>query len=74
MLVHRFRELLEAPKPCPAEMLAGSGAAFAPCPLMLTIWPGQQAQVEYLYRLAYEQAQAQVAAARRQRWQGYSLN
>jgi len=34
----------------------------------------QQAQVEYLYRLAFEQAQAQVAQARPTLWPAFSLN
>jgi hypothetical protein len=36
-----------------------SGFVAVPCPAF-TMWPIQQAQTDYLYRLAFEQAQAQV--------------
>jgi hypothetical protein len=74
MLVHRFRELFEASEPIPAMTAAGHSAAFVACPVHFAMSPVQQAQTEYLYRLAFEQAQAQVAQARRSRWSAYSLN
>jgi hypothetical protein len=74
MLAHRFRELLEASESIPTAMITANSTAFVPCPIAYAISPIQQAQVEYLYRLAFDHAQAQVAAARRRRWQGYSLN
>jgi hypothetical protein len=76
MLVHRFRDLWNTPEPTPAAVAVGSGAAFVPCPcpVMHGMSTVQQAQVEYLYRLAFEQAQAQVAMARPSRWPAFSLN
>jgi hypothetical protein len=74
MLVHRFRELLETFESIPAAMAVRQIAAFVPFPIAFSMPPVQQAQVEYLYRIAFEQAQAQVARAGGQRWLGYSLN
>ena len=76
MLVHRFRELFTTPESIPAATDAGSFAAFVPCPFpaILGMSAMQQAQTEYLYRLALEHAQAQVAAARSSRWPAFSLN
>jgi len=76
MLVHRFRELFSTLEPTPLAAAAGSFAAFVPCPspAMLGMSAVQQLQAEYLYRLAFEQAQAQVAAARPSRWPAFSLN
>jgi len=76
MLVHRFRELWNASEPVPAPVAVGHSAAFVPCPcpVMFGMSAVQQAQVEYLYRLAFEQAQVQVAQARPTRWPAFSLN
>jgi len=77
MSVHRFRELWNTPESTPAAVAVGSMAAFVPCPcpMMFGMSAGHQAQVEYLYRLAFEQAQAQVAATLRpSRWPAFSLN
>ncbi len=76
MLVHRFRELFETSEPAPAVSAAAGTAAFVPCPspVMLGMSAVQQAQAEYLYRLAFEQAQAQLALARPSRWPAFSLN
>jgi len=76
MLVHRFRELFSTSEPTPALAAVGSFAAFVPCPCpaMLGMSAVQQAQAEYLYRLAFEQAQAQVAAAQLPRWPAFSVN
>jgi hypothetical protein len=76
MSVHRFRELWNTPEPAPAAVAAGSLAAFVPCPCptMLGMSAIQQAQTEYLYRLAFEQAQAQVARSGPSRWPAFSLN
>jgi hypothetical protein len=74
MLLHRFRELLQQPAdPHPAT--TGSLAPFVACPsaVATTMSPAQQALTAYLYRLAFEQAQAQVAAPRAARLQ-FSLN
>ena len=74
MLVHRFRELWNAPEPVATAV--ATSAAFVPCPapMMLGMCAAQIAQAEYLYRLAFEQAQAQVAAAQPVRWPAFSLN
>jgi hypothetical protein len=77
MSVHRFRELWNTPEPTPAASVVGSMAAFVPCPSPVTFGMSavHLAQVEYLYRIAFEQAQAQVAArARPSRWPAFSLN
>jgi hypothetical protein len=75
MLVHRFRELFNASEPMPAAITAGhSAAAFVPCPVAFAMTPMQQAQADFLYRLAFEQAQAQVAQTRVSRWPAFSLN
>ena len=76
MSVHRFRELWNTPEPVTTAVVVGSPAAFVPCPspMLLGMSAVQQAQVEYLYRLAFEQAQAQVALARSSRWPAFSLN
>lgn len=75
MLVHRFRELLDSTPSVPTA-LSGHSAAFmpCPCPAALGMSAVQQAQAEYLYRLAYEQAQAQLADARSSAWPTFSLN
>lgn len=74
MLVHRFRELFNAFKPTPVALSAGHSAAFVPCPVAFAMTPMQQAQAEYLYRLAFEQAQAQLAQTRVSRWPAFSRN
>lgn len=73
---HRFRHLLglESPLPAPAFAAAGSSAAFVPCPMLQAMSPAHQSHVEYLYRLAFEQAQAQVAQSRRVRRTNVSWN
>ena len=78
MLGNRFREFWgqsEDLLPGPAVAVAAPSAAFVqcPCPVFQAMSPVQQSQVEYLYRLAYEQAQAQVAR-RRTRWAEFSRN
>jgi hypothetical protein len=76
MLVHRFRELFASPEPTPVGAVVAPFAAFVPCPYpaMLGMSAAQQAQTEYLYRLAFAHAQAEVAAARPSRWPAFSLN
>ena len=75
MLVHRFRELFDASEPAPAGFSGAGPAAFVPCPcpILVGMSAHQLAQVEYLYRLAFEQAQAQLAQAEA-RWPTFSLN
>jgi hypothetical protein len=79
MSVHRFRELWnssEQSHPYSRTALDVGHDAFVPCPcpVVLGMSAIHQAQVEYLYRLAFEQAQAQVAQARVSRWPAFSLN
>jgi len=76
MLVHRFRELWNNSEAVATAPVAGHAAAFVPypCPVAFGMPVAHQAQVEYLYRLAFEQAQAQVALARPSRWPAFSLN
>ncbi|HJZ91919.1 MAG TPA: hypothetical protein VKE40_13685 [Gemmataceae bacterium] len=74
MLLHRFRELLEQPL-APQPTTTGNVAPFVACPapLAMVMSAAQQAQIAYLYSLAYEHAQAQVAPPRTARLQ-FSLN
>jgi hypothetical protein len=76
MSVHRLRELWNSPEPVIAVPTVGHNAAFVPypCPVMFGMPAMHQAHVEYLYRLAFEQAQAQVATARSSRWPAFSVN
>jgi hypothetical protein len=74
MLVHRFRELFNSSEPTPVAVAMCHSAAFVPCPVAFAMTPMQQAQTEFLYRLAFEQAQAQVAQTRMSRWPAFSVN
>jgi hypothetical protein len=76
MLVHRFRELFDTPVPATAAAALSPSAAFVlcPAPVVFAMTAAHQAQVEYLYRLAFELAQAQVGRPRRSRWPAFSLN
>ena len=76
MLVHRFRELFDNSEPSLAVVAVSPSAAFVlcPAPVMFAMSAAHQAQVEFLYRLAFEQAQAQVGRARRSQWPAFSLN
>jgi hypothetical protein len=76
MSVHRFRELWNSPERVATAPAVGHTAAFAPCPCPVGfgIPMANQAQVEYLYRLAFEQAQAQIALTWSGRWPAFSLN
>jgi hypothetical protein len=76
MSVHRFRELWNSPEPVAAAPAAGHADAIVPCPCPVAFGLplAPQAQVEYLYQLAFEHAQAQVARTRANRWPAFSLN
>jgi hypothetical protein len=76
MLVHRFRELLSAPEPIAAGVPTVASAAFVPCPspMVLGMSAMQFAQAAFLYQLAFEQAQAQLAPIGSNRWPAFSLN
>jgi len=58
------------------EFTAAPAVPFVPCPcpVMQTMTYVQQLQTEQLYRLAYEQAQAQVRRANRSRVFDFSEN
>lgn len=73
---HRFRHLFESPLPAPAFAVAAHSSAFVPCPcpMLQGMSAAHQSQVEHLYRLAFEQAQAQVAQSRRVRRTNFSWN
>jgi len=73
MLANRFHQFWAAEVP---PIPVGSGfcgvPGFAPCP-----WPlpaTQHAHAAYLYRVAFEYAQAEIARERRARWTAFSLN
>jgi hypothetical protein len=72
MLEHRFRQLLTEDET--QSLFAGPRSATAfmlcPCPVPQPMSP----VAEQLYRLAYEQAQAQVASVNVRRWSEFSLN
>lgn len=58
----------------PTETVAPAAFVPCPCPVMQSMNPVQHAQMERLYRLAYEQAQAQVELDRRARAFDFSAN
>ena len=75
MLAHRLRELW------PFEPATYTPAVCVPVPSAFVVWPlvpyatpGQFAQMEYLYRVAYEQAQAQTATPSTSRISAFSIN
>jgi hypothetical protein len=74
MLADRFNECWasEAIQVVPARVGSGTFAAFMPCPCPLPA--AQQAHAEYVYRVALERAQAEIARERRARWTTFSLN
>lgn len=74
MLTHRFQDYWTQMDSEPVE--SAPVAAFVPCPclVMQSMTSVQQAQMEQLYRLAYEQAQAQVDLDRRSRAFDFSAN
>jgi hypothetical protein len=72
MLLHRFRESLFQPQ-SPVPAIAGTSTAFVACPLFPPIGSVYHTQTEFLYRLAYEQAQALLSPPRASRVQ-FSLN
>ena len=74
MLVHRFQDYWASEVTDPILTSVGVGVciAFVPCPCPLSF--AQQAHAEFLYRLAFERAQAEVARERRARWTTFSQN
>lgn len=76
MLVHRFPELVIASEPIATAIPAVASAAFVPCPCPAALGMSamQLAQAAFLYRLAFEQAQAQVAPIGSNRFPVFSSN
>jgi hypothetical protein len=74
MLAHRFRDSWASETARPISAVAGLAApgAFMLCPCQLSAV--QQNHAEYVYRVAFEQAQAEIARERRARWTAFSLN
>jgi hypothetical protein len=64
MLEHRFRDFWnETENNTPGGFACGSSSAFVLCPclVMQSMSATQQTQAEQLYRLAFEQALAQIS-------------
>jgi hypothetical protein len=76
MLANRFREFWPSTKPAAYSptICAPAPSAFVVCPLLSCVTPTQFAQMQYLYRVAYEQAQAQIATPLTPRIPAFSLN
>jgi hypothetical protein len=74
MLAHRFLEYWgsEGAEPVPPSVGLGVWTAFVPCPCPLPA--AHQAHADYLYRVAFERAQAEIARERRARWTTFSRN
>jgi hypothetical protein len=73
MLTNRFQDYWNQTE---FEVAASADVAFVPCPcpIIQSMTSVQQAQMEQLYRLAYEQAQSQVNLDRRPRALDFSAN
>jgi hypothetical protein len=72
---HRFPELVGEGSPVAvADFPSGNGFMPCPCELLRGMTPERQAMVEQLYRLALEQAQAQVRSSRLKRLSYVSVN
>jgi hypothetical protein len=74
MLAHRFQEYWSSEGATPTPAYAGVAISSAFVPFACPLPAGQQAHAEYLYRVAFEQAQAEIARERRARWTTFSLN
>jgi len=76
MLANRFREFWPSTEPdTPSPAASGPVmSAFVVCPFVTCMTPVQFAQMAYLYRVAYEQAQAQLARPSAPRIPAFSLN
>lgn len=72
---HRFPELVGEASPV-AVAVVPSGNGFMPCPgaLLRGMGPERLAMVEQLYRMALEQAQAQLRSTRLKRLYHASVN
>ena len=71
-MAHRLREFWQSANPDPALNYGGVSWAFVLVPWV--VGPAVQLQAAVLYRVAFEQAQAEVARERRARWTAFSLN
>ena len=74
MLSHRFQDYWTQMDSEPVASASVASFVPCPCPVMQSMTSMQQAQMEQLYRLAYEQAQAQVDLDRRPRTFDFSAN
>src|SRR5262245_56312281 len=76
MLANRFRELWPSPEPATNSptICSAMPSAFVVCPFLPSITQVQFAQMEYLYRVAYEQARAQLATPTTPRIPAFSVN
>jgi len=72
MLLHRLRKSMFQPDP-PVPAVAGMASAFVACPCFRPASSVNHALTEFLYRLAYEQAKAQLSPPRASRVH-FSLN
>lgn len=73
MKAHRLREYFEATSSSTAIAVSVSGFVPCPCVLMAGLPSGQWQQVQEIYRLARERAEAQVRSQRR-RLPEFSMN
>ena len=71
-MANRFGEFWDTTTPHPVSTHVGAGPAFVLCPCAGA--PTVQFQAAVLYRLAFEQAQAEVARERQARWTAFSVN
>ena len=76
MLANRFRDLWPSTEPAAySPAICGPmPSAFVVCPFVSSMTPMQFAQMEYLYRVAFEHAQAQFATTSAPRIPVFSLN
>ena len=74
MLSHRFQDYWTQMDSEPVESTPVAAFVPCPCPVLQSMTSVQQAQMVQVYRLAYEQAQAQVDLNRRARAFDFSAN
>ena len=77
MLDNRIHKYWNQPEQPIADAASGpAAAAFVPCPSSISrsLTAAQQSQIEQLYRLAYEQAQAQLSLNQRGPRHDFSMN
>jgi hypothetical protein len=72
MFENRFRDHWNQHESFAPIAISADAAAFVACPVFA--WPLQQGQTEFLYRLAFQQAQAQLAERSPKRIPAFSRN